>query len=158
MDLTNYLTTFYKILTQDEELKRLLVYKPKNALDNPLSKDKPDIGNDWKQINKVIKMTPKTDDFNKEAYCAVRFYLGLRPESFDNVMVTSQDIVFDIYAHYTFDEVDMRLVKITDRVNKLIKNKRVGANKARLRMATTITNPPNGFTAHKLVFQFGSVN
>jgi hypothetical protein len=73
-------------------------------------------------------------------------------------MVTSQDIVFDIYAHYTFDEVDMRLAKITDRVNKLIKNKRVGANKARLRMATTITNPPNGFTAHKLVFQFGSVN
>ena len=158
MNLTNYLTTIYKILTQDEELKRLLIYKPKNALDDPLSESKPDIGNDWKQINKVIKMTPKTDDFSKEALCAVRFYLGLRPESFDNTMVASQDIVFDIYAHYTFDEVDMRMTKIADRVNKLIKNKRIGANKARIRISTTITNPPNGFTAHKLVFKFGSVN
>ena len=158
MRTTEYLVKFFNTLTHDETLKRLLIYKPKNSLDDPLDKTKPNIEMDWRKIDEVILRSPKTDEMSKKSICRICMYLGFRTKS-NNFRVDTQDIVFDIYAHIEgFDEVDFRLSQIIDRLSELLQDKKVaGVNKTTLRTSTYIANPPSGYVGYRMVYKFGSV-
>lgn len=158
MRTTEYLVKFFNTLAQDETLKRLLIYKPKNSLDDPLDKAKPNIGMDWNKIDDVIIKSPKTDELSKKPMCRICMYLGYNVTT-NNAKVNTQDMMFDIYVHIEgFDEVDFRLAQIRDRLNDLLQDKRIaGANKTTLRTGFPLANPPSGYAGHRMIYKFGSV-
>ncbi len=156
--MTKYLATFYNVLTQNEELKRLLVYKPEHGLDDPLSPDKNDIGMDWDLIDQVIMRSVVTDDLSNDSKCRICVYSGNRTPDKENYMYATQDIIFDVYVHAKqYDSIDFRLTTICDYLNKLVVNKHLtGLTKTRFLAGQTVMSPPSGFVGYRLYYRIGT--
>jgi hypothetical protein len=163
MMMRKMIQDIYKVLVQDETLLRLLHYKPKDALDDPLDPSKPNIldmeeKSKWKIINDCVATTPQVSDLDTSEKCRILFYFGRR-ERTDNYLFANQEIIFDVITHVDFDGVDQRLSWICDRVNELIFNKRLtGIGKIYFSGGGIMNNVPNNYTGYKLLYTVGSEN
>jgi hypothetical protein len=162
MNMRDNLRDFYKVLTNDETLLRLLHYKPSSPLDDPTSPTKPDILglptlDKWNIINSLIYATPKTDDLNTQAVCRLFFYPGRR-SSTSNYLFSTQEVIFDVLVHFDFENVDQRMSWIADRVNDLVCDQRItGFGKVEFKSGSGI-NAPTGYVGYRLVYAIGSDN
>lgn len=155
------IAAIYKVFTNDETLLRLLYYKPVDANDNPLDPLKQDILTmdaitKANIINDLIKTTPTVTDLSNTEKCRILFYPGRRTST-NNYLIAKQEIVFDILVHFDFDNVDLRLSWITDRLNELVCNQKItGLGKVYFVAGGSIGAPPN-YVGYRVTFSFGSV-
>lgn len=160
MSMREHFQAFYKVLTADETLLRLLYYKPVNAMDNPLAINKPNIlnmQNKWEVIDDVIKTTPKTEDLTVTKGCRLLFYLGKRDNT-TNYLFASQEIIFDVLVAMDWEEKDQRQSWICDRVNELVFDNRItGLGKVLFRKGAPMSSP-EGFVGFRLVYEIASEN
>jgi hypothetical protein len=158
--MTDNLSDVYKALTSDEILLRLLYYLPSSPIDDPLSTDKPnilDMENRWDIIRDVIKPIEKTDDLENTPKCRLFVYPGNR-NSTGNYLLANQEIVFDILVHIDFQDMDLRLSRICDRINELVCNKKItGIGKVLFDSGGRIGAPAN-YIAYRLIYVFGSAS
>lgn len=147
----------------DEELLRLLCYAPENASDNPLSPSKPDIltianqKDKWELINNHLMTAPNFYDLDKLPLSRLVFYAGNGKIAKDNHLFTNQLFHFDIYTHYTIENLDRRLEWISDRVNELLFLKKIGGIGKALfitRHPIISTSLPTGYVGYRLVYEF----
>lgn len=148
----------YKILNNDEDLLRLLYYKPINFSDDPLDETKPNIldmtnSEKWEIINDVIVPGIKVDDLETEEKCRIIIFMGdrngLRNDSFSN-----QNITIDILAAISIDNIDFRLCWICDRVNELLFDELItGLSKVNFKGGKTF-NAPKGYVGYRINFEF----
>jgi hypothetical protein len=162
MNMRDNIGAFYRLLTTDETLLRLLFYKPTNANDSPLLESKVNILTKptlekWQIINGLIFTTPKTDDLTTTPQCRLMLYPGRRKGT-SNYLVADQLIVIDVLVHFDFENVDLRMEWICDRVNELIFDKRVtGIGKVEFEDGSPIASPV-GYVGFRMVYKIGSVN
>src|SRR5690554_6280148 len=127
MSMYKNIQDILNVLWHDEELLRLLYYKPKslsknipdpldpslqNILDMPIDKQ-------WDIRDDVIMLTPKDDDIMGDRKCVIFAYLGDRRANRRNYQMADQQVVFDVYCHVDFENGDMRSSRISDRLNEL---------------------------------------
>lgn len=157
------LKSIYEVLTTDEVLLRLLYYNSKNDKDNPLEEskgnilDKDDVDR-WNIIEDVIKKDSSVNDLeNSQEKCRICFYSGARKKR-QNYLISSQDIIFDIYTHININDVDFRLSWICDRLNKLIFSKDImKLGKIYFKSGSKISSP-TGYEGYRIIFSFEDKN
>lgn len=158
MSMRKHMVDIYKVFSTDETLLRLLYYKPENAADDPLDSSKPnilDMTDKWDIIQDRIKTTSKVDDLDDEAKCRLLFYSAGRNGT-NNYLVADQEIKIDLLVHYYFEDVDLRMSWICDRVNELMFDQRItGYGKVDFKNGKPIS-APNGYVGYQLLYQFGS--
>lgn len=159
--MRNNLIDIFKVLKDDEILLRLLYYLPSNSLGSPLDVDaqQPNIigsGNHVSIIKDRIKLTPKVDDLVDDTpKNRLMMYAGIRGNT-NNYLLASQEIIFDIFTHFEFEENDIRSSWIADRTNELITNKNItGIGKVYFEKGTPIS-APNNYIGYRMVYNIGS--
>lgn len=117
------INSIYQILINDEEMLRLLWYLPKRETGiDPFSsnllnvKDMPDY---WEIVNERIVLAEKVSDLIEKPICRIYLSAGRRRGKFENYLLATQEIVATIYVHEDY-ETDMRISRISDRLNELI--------------------------------------
>lgn len=162
MGLHKNILDFYKLLSVDETILRLLYYAPKNGNDNPLDPSKPNIVDSdihWEIVDDRIIHAPKTDDLNADKpICRLCVYPGNRQRT-RNVAVHSQVIICDIFTNLSdYESVDLRSASIVDRLDELIEGQRVtGIGKVESSRAGNLYNSPKGYFGYRVEYEFGSV-
>ena len=158
MGMRENFQAFYRVLTQDEVLLRLLHYKPSNALDNPLDPLKPDVlthPDRWEIVEDVIKNTPRTADLTTEPKARVMMYLGRRRKT-RNYLMAAQEIIFDVLVHFDIEDVDQRMSWICDRINDLVFDERItGVSKVSYEDGIPFAAPEK-YVAFRLTYTVGS--
>lgn len=156
-------TDIHDLLINDESLLRLLYYPPANltmerpeplsdTLDNILDMD---IGELWKIRDDHILESSKSDDLENKAICRVYLYPGKIRPSFRNKVAIKQEIVLDIFIHYSYD-VDHRMLLVTGRINELLFNERVryGLGKIDYQNGYDFV-APKGYTSYRHIYEIG---
>jgi len=162
MQFKQYQTNVFKVLSNDSDLLKILFHLPKHNNDNPL--DKEDIlsmpsSQKWSIIKDLIKFTPSVRGLDKEPKCRVIFYNENRNPQADNYKVSEQHIRFDIFAHADYNDMDMRLSMICDRINDLMFDKRIaGMGKVEQVGGDIIGSAPEDYIGYYLVYKIGSGN
>lgn len=157
-----------KTLRSDEDLLRLLRYKPKSIVDkrpDPLDESLPNIldmqpEKTWLIVNDTIMMTPKDDDLTDESKCRIFVYLGDRDPlpSRNSYHAVSQEVSFDIFCHVDFENGDMRSNRIADRISDLFFNKNItGLGKMNYVNGRVISRVPSQYVAYKHCYEFGGM-
>lgn len=158
MNLRKLTTAIYKTL-QDEELLRLLYYAPKQSGDNPLDIKKSDIFaltqvKKVEIINNHILTAPNFDSFDKAPISRLIYYAGDSPNNRNNYLYADQQYNFDIYTHYTIQNMDRRLEWISDRINEIFFEKHVeGIGKTKFIRRYPI-NAPKNYVGYRLIYEF----
>lgn len=127
MNMKKYYDDIFKVLINDEELLRLLYYKPIDRLDNPLDGRKQNVLSKpvdeyWTIVDDRIVSAPKFNDIEKPddiPKCRLFFYLG-HGRTGENHLFSRQEIVFEIYVHFDFESMDRRCALICDRLDKIL--------------------------------------
>lgn len=121
------------VFRNDEKLLRLLYYPPENLATetlDPLDPTLPNIldidKNKLKEIrNEHIMKSAKADDLDEKQLCRIYVYPGRRDPSDNNYLVCGQEIVIDILCHNSFENEDLRSMRISDELNKLLVHERL---------------------------------
>ncbi|MGX2959492.1 hypothetical protein JNUCC23_09515 [Peribacillus sp. JNUCC 23] len=160
MQLAQNLIDTFKVVTNDDEIWRLLYYT--NDPLNPSKTEVRDLPNFDDQIKKDrIMRSPKTSDLTYEnGICRICMYFGNRGKTRSAPYFSTQDIVFDIYAHIdSYDMYDARSLLISDRLSKILHNKNItGFSKLQSDRMMIIGNAPNGYIGYKWIYEFISGN
>jgi len=162
MNMEKCIKDVFKVFCEDETLLRLLYYKPTSGIDDPLSTDKPNVleldeEDLWIFINDSIKTTPKVDGLDTVSKCRILVYPGNR-RSNGNYLIANQNIIIDVLVHFDFDEKDLRLCKICDRVNDLLFYERItGLGKITYDDGRPISAPIN-YIGYRLTYNVGDAN
>lgn len=160
MKMNTYLMNIDKILRFDDELWKLMYYRSTNSTDDPLDKESIfdlDMTETAKIINHRLKYTPTIDDLDDDKICRIIFIPAIRRPQRQNYMVADQDIDIEIFVHQEFNDGDMRLAKICDRINDLLSDKRVsGMGKMRFINGKPFTLRDKGYIGYTLTYRFGS--
>jgi hypothetical protein len=162
-EFKKYTLDIFNHLITDEELLRLLHYKPTNRLDNPLDPSKSDIltkpeDTKWQIIDDCIMTAPKTSDLEQESKCRLFIYPGVRQPTNGNFLSASQQFNFDIFTHADFQNVDLRNEWICQRISDLVFGEKLtGAGKIVFKGGQPI-NAPKDYQGYRLVYEFGSGN
>lgn len=161
----------YKILIKDEKLLRLLHYPPTDSKNpHPLDDSLPNIVVEhntssslppppeyekmWDIIEKHIETTSKSDDLEENRLCRIYLYAGRVRPTIGNYYTMKQEIIIDIFCHYTY-EVDQRLSKLIGRLNKLLAHKRItGLGKIDVRGGYPMSAPKE-YVAYRMIFEVG---
>ncbi len=150
-----------KVLRADENLLRLLTYKPfdgtnKDPLDPTLSNIN-DSDNAWDIRNNSIIMVPKANDLtNDNPACRICVYAGERRGN-SNYLTADQELVVDIFVHEMFEKGDLRTTRISDRLNHLLVNERItGISKMDYKYGNPIAAPDN-YVSYRHIFKYGVV-
>ena len=158
---------FLKLLRNDEILLRLLYYAPEdivNKIPDPLSSSLPDILKmDAKTRNQIrndhIMKSSKTDDFETKKICRIYIYAGNRiPERDRNnsYLMAEQQIKIDVIVHNDFENEDVRMERILDRLNELLcLNRITGIGKTDFVDGRPI-NAPKDYIGYQVIYKFGS--
>lgn len=156
----------YDVLIGDETLLRLLHYPPKDlrtGQPDPLSNELPNIivsdNNDidgienmWNVIDRHVLDSSKSDDLEVNELCRIYVYLGRSRTYPRNSLVARQEIVFDVLCHNRYDK-DSRIETISDRITKLIFNKRLsGIGKVKYKDSYNI-NAPKEYQAVRHLYE-----
>jgi len=167
MNLKSNLEELYISLQSNQKLLRLLHYVPKNALDDPLDKNKKDVNdlpNKFEIISKVLVPSDKTYDLELQSkICRLCVYTGTRKlQDFynsvshklqDNVYTGDQVYIFDVYVHLDIDNIDFRMMWICDTLNEILFNEQIAdVGKFRFSFGSPIMNTPKGFVGYKLAY------
>ncbi len=156
MSMHKSLVDIVHVFRNDEELLRLLHYKPEDIAKNipdPLDPTLPnilDIDEDWSIRDKVLYLVPKSSDLEKEPICRIYLYAGRRERTSNNYMFANQEIIVDIVSHMNFEK-DLRSTRVSDRVNELLVNENItGVGKVLYEMGVPIGVPVDyvGFRHH----------
>lgn len=162
MNMREHFHAFYKVLTADETLLRLLYYKPENALDNPLevTDDKTNILgriNSQELIDSLIIPMEKTEDLKLKQDCSVYMSLGKRPGN-KGYHFSPQDIVFEIYVGIEWEKKSQRRAWICDRINDLVFDQRITGMGTVSYVDGNRLKAPENFVAYYLVYRIGTLN
>lgn len=163
MKMKENLTRVYRTLIEDEDLLRLLYYKPVNQLDDPLSDDKDNVtdmptDDRWKIIDDVVKKTAKIQDLDSDRKMRVLVYLSRRVPEGGNFWVSNQNLVIDVVVHTDFDGMDFRMSWICDRINEILFNNHVaGTGKLKFVTGDNISTPDD-YVGYRLVYSFSNIN
>lgn len=156
------------LLRNDEELMRLLYYPPEdvvNKIPDPLSPKLPDVLKmDSKKKNQIrnnhVVKTSKTDDLETQKICRVYVYAGNRiPERDKNYsyVMAEQQIKIDVIVHDDFENEDIRMERILDRLNELLcLNNVTGIGKTDFVDGRPILNAPKNYIGYQVIYRFGS--
>lgn len=162
MNMRKNIIDIYNSIVNNEDILRLLIYNPSNALDNPLDKTKPNIldipvGERFKTIDKHILRTPKTTDIDNTTNISRLCMYPAKRIPTRNYEVADQDIIFDLYVHHSIDHIDLRLAWLCDYINNFISGSRItGIGSIRFFDGNVIFNSPEGYTGYRLIYRFGS--
>jgi len=165
MDMKKYYDDIFNELIKDEELLRLLYYKPVKRSDSPLDGRKPDIkslpiDDFWAIIDDRIVSAPKFDDIEKtpdEPKCRLLFYLGYGKTG-NNHLFSRQEIIFDIFVHFDFENMDRRLSLICDRLHKILSFKSLTGVGKMNPISRKPIPAPNKYMGYSLVYQITTEN
>jgi len=160
MNMRSHFHAFYKVLTEDETLLRLLYYKPEHALDDPLSPDKANVlamTGKQKIIDDLIKTTSKTDDLTTKKKARLLVYLGKR-RSTKNYLFANQLVVFDVLVAMDWEDKDQRSSWICDRINELVFDKLITGLGEVLFIDGDQIGAPEGFVGYRLIYKISSEN
>ena len=126
-----FFTNIYQRLIGDEELMRLLKYSPKSGsnLFDPLDPKLPNLvdatsDSYWELVDERVVLGEKTSDLLESKICKLYMYEGRRRPVFENYLVATQEVYVDIFIHESFDR-DLRISRISDRINELIALERI---------------------------------
>jgi hypothetical protein len=165
MEMKKYYDDIFKVLIQDEELLRLLYYKPVDRLDNPLNGLKPNIktlpeDEYWAIIDDRIVSAPKFNDIEKpedDPKCRLFFYLGYGNQG-NNPQFFKQEIVFEVFVHFDYENMDRRTALICDRLHKIINFKAItGMGKTKPVQRKPIP-APNDYIGYSLIYEISTEN
>lgn len=151
------------VLWYDEELLRLLHYKPEDMRTNtpdPLSPTLPNIMDmpeyeQWNIREKVIMLTPKDDNIIGDRKCVIFAFLGNRRANRGNFLTADQNVIFDVYCHADYENGDMRSARIGDKLNDLFALRNIaGIGKMDFKGADVISRVPSQYVAYRYIFDF----
>lgn len=162
MNMFDDLDRINTILRTDDELWKLLYYKSNGVNDDILSRpsvlDMPP-NEKFPIINHRLKHTPVTDDLADNEICRIIFYPSPRRPQRQSYVIASQSVTFDIFVHRNYNDIDMRLAKICDRVNDLMSHKNIASlGKSEFVSGDPFTMTDEGYVGYTLIYKFGSVN
>jgi hypothetical protein len=152
-----------KYLKSDEELNRDLYYPPEDlgsGVLDPLDTSLPNIMDmDIEQrsgiINKRILKSAKYTDLQDEEICRLYVYAGTRRPN-GNYLSADQELVIDILCHSSFENADLRTLRISDRLNNLLCQSRlVGIGQMDFVGARQI-NAPYEYCAYQVIFAYST--
>ncbi|MCM3387331.1 hypothetical protein M3649_04180 [Ureibacillus chungkukjangi] len=113
----------YQRLINDEELLRLLWYKPRNSVNkDPLDTSLPNIIDSddyWDIVNERVLLTNKTDDLEGKELCRLYISSGQRRANGRNDYMATQRIIIDSFVHEVY-QGDLRSEWILDRLLQLL--------------------------------------
>lgn len=151
-----------KILWNDEELLRLLIYPPENidiGAPDPMNETLSNVtetDEDWTHRKSVIMLTPKDDDLFGDKKCILFAYLGDREPSRGNYQTANQEINFDVFCHADYENEDMRSSRIADRLNDLFALQHVtGIGKTDFVGTRIISRSPAQYVGYQHKYAFG---
>lgn len=158
--MRKFINNIWTVLRTDEELMRLLHYKPadyhKGRLD-PLDKSLPDIVDDsekyWDLVENLIITGTKSSDIQENGICRIYLYAGRRRPRFGNFLVSDQEVVVDLFVHESFDRDD-RLNWISDRINELLALESFGSYGKLEYAAGNSRVAPIGYSKYEHLFTF----
>lgn len=152
-------SNIYQLLINDEQLLRLLWYKPQqldgiDPLDPSLLNVK-DMADYWDIVNNRIMLAEKENDLLEFPMCRLYISAGRRRPVFNNYLLATQEIVISMYVHEDY-EMDMRSAWISDRINELIALEYVeGAMNQRMEfVAGNARVAPIQYRRYDLIFEY----
>lgn len=153
------INNIYQLLINDEELLRLLWYKPIqlegiDPLDTALLNVK-DMADYWDIVNNRIMLAEKENDLINDPICRLYISAGRRRPVFNNYLLATQEIVISMYIHEDY-ELDGRSNAISDRVSELIALEYVeGAMNQRMEfVAGNARVAPIQYRRYDLIFEY----
>ena len=165
MGMYKHLSDVAKVLRSDETLLRLLYYQPEDISKNvpdpldPKLKNitEMDIDKQWEIIDEHICLSPIAEDLETKKICRIFIYAGRRKPNNYNYLVAQQSIVVDILVHFSFEQGDIRVSRIADRINELLTLSTVtGYGKVDYIEGVPINSPKN-YVGYQHVFKVGSI-
>lgn len=128
--LFHFMTNIEKILIEDEQLLRLLTYKPrgydekkKAPIPDPLDPSLPNLVNGskeyWALVKDRIRKGDKRTDITDNSKCIIYLQEGRERSKFNNAFLVEQEIILSILVHEDYED-DWRMSRIRDRVFELI--------------------------------------
>lgn len=162
MNLKDFSIQVEKILI-DEDLLRLLHYKPLNRLDNPLDESKTNILDKpvddlWELIDFHLVPAIKIDDLVENQICRIFYYPGNGNPTNSTYLFSNQEYIFDVLVHNDFQIMDKRLEMICDRMNELVFNKRIGGIGKTLFKRRHPINTVKNYMGFRLIYEFCNEN
>lgn len=162
MSMYKNIIDIVQVLRNDEELLRLLHYKPENYAKknlDPLDSSLPnilDIDKDWSIRDKVLKLVPKSSDLENEPICRIYLYAGRRDGNSGNYKVAKQQIVVDVLCHMEYENGDIRSMRISDKINDLLVHENItGIGKIEYEDGLPIAAPVD-YVGFRHYYQIGS--
>lgn len=148
------------VLYFDETLLRLLYYPPLNLTNktpdplDPSLSNVTDIDPDYVIRYSRIMKAPKDVDLTPDnPMCRMFVYAGRRTPENGNYAMANQEVIIDIFAHNSFEEGDLRLTRISDRLNELFVSEKVtGIGKMEYKNGTPFSSPKE-YVAYQHVFK-----
>ena len=158
------LLDFFKVLSKDETLMRLLYYTSKNTLDSPLSPSKPNLINTDIYRSDIIKQrllrAANADGLviGNEGICRICMYMGSATRTV-NDKVYRQRINIDVFVHISkYEAIDNRSTLIIDRINKLILGKKITGMGKVQKLDSSPMTAPEGYVGFTNVYSFWSAS
>lgn len=137
-----FFNNIYQKLIKDEELLRLLTYLPRgyddegnynpDPLDDSLDNLVPDLKTAtdeevqeyWRLVDERIVLGEKTSDLESKKICRIYISEGRRRPVFNDYLMATQEVAITIYINEDYDK-DIRMSRISDRINELIALERI---------------------------------
>lgn len=128
--LFKFMNNIEVVLIQDEELVRLLTYKPEGydtvtqeKIPEPLSDSLPNLVDNspeyWKLVKDRIRKGDKRTDVNDDSKCIIYIQEGRDRSIFGNAFFVEQEVLLSILVHEDYED-DWRMSRIRDRVFELL--------------------------------------
>lgn len=150
-----------KILRSDSDLWKLMYHRSKNYSDDPLIKDDillfpPAQKNEI--INLRLKPSLVTQDLVNDEICRLIFHPSIRKPQSQSYAVATQFVDFDIFVHHSYNDADLRLTKLCDKINDIFNHKDFrGLGKFKFEDGQPFTFEGT-YVGYTLTYSFGSVN
>ena len=95
--------------------------------------------------------------FPSNEFTRICFYTGGRYGT-KNKSTSKQDIIFDVYIPISWDEIDLRLAWVCDRIFDILFDKKItGLGKIGSSKSAPLS-APSKYVGYRLIFEFGSPN
>lgn len=130
-----FMTNIEKILIKDEELLRLLTYKPmgfdektQKEIPDPLSTELPNLVDPnspdyWNLVKDRIRKGDKRTNINDDSKCVIYLQEGRERSVWGNAFQVNQEVILSILIHEDYED-DFRMSRIRDRVYALLIHKK----------------------------------
>lgn len=165
MGMHQNFTDILNVIYNDETLLRLLYYSPANLATNTPDPLDPSLTNilsideetRWNIINERVLFVPKTNDLTSDnPICRLLLYAGRRTPETNNYMMADQELAIDILCHFSFENGDLRSLRISDRLNQLLCLEKItGIGKTNFIGGGQINGLPTEYIGYHMLFNFG---